>query len=537
MTNSQVWGDVEKESLVTELLAAHPDARLIALNQDGLPVPVPVSVPRPARGVVGRGVGRSYVRSVVSGDQPLVIQAWLTAMETGAGTVKVRLLEDPLRPVELHLVDWRFRAGVVLGILTGCAPRGSGAASSGPPLTPRVGLVRKDRRALIIEADDATCRMLRFTRTDLVGRRSLDLIHGDDQERAIANWMDMLTAEGAYRRVRLRHRTGDGGWLWVEVTNHNMVASSGGGYVLGELVNISGEVAATEALQGKDQLLRRITEALPVGVLHLGADKRIAYRNRRLTQLLGRSASVTLEEQFAHACTADRERLAAVVDQVLSDGTDREEELHLHSSQGQLYCQVSVRGLTSTAGSLVGAIVCVGDITESVRLREELQQRATFDALTGCLNRESILAGVEGELQDAQAGQGTALIFIDVDRFKDVNDAHGHAAGDLILSELGLVLRSAARDGDSVGRIGGDEFLVVCPGVASLTQARIMARRFETAVARIEVAAGGQSISARATLGVTWSPGGEDADDAIARADSLMYAEKRRRRTGSASLA
>jgi diguanylate cyclase (GGDEF)-like protein/PAS domain S-box-containing protein len=537
VTNSQVWGDSAKESLVTDLLTAHPDARLIALNQDGLPVPVPVTVPRPVCGVVGRGSGSSYVRSVVSHDQPLVVQAWTLAMDTGVGRVKLRLHDDPQRTVTLHLVDWRFRAGVVLGIVTGCAPRGAAPAANEASLPPRVGLARKDRRGLIIEADEATCRMLGFTGSELVGLRSLDLVHHDDQERAIAVWMDMLTAEGTNRRIRLRHRRGDGGWMWVELTNHNLLSDPVHGCVLGEIVDISAEVAATDALHEKDQLLRRITEALPVGVLHLGADKRIAYRNRRVTQLLGRSGSVTLDQQFEDASADDRVRLATVVDQVLCDGIDREDELHLHSAAGPLYCQISVRGLTSIAGSIVGAIVCVGDITESVRLREELQQRATFDALTGCRNRESILAGVEAELHDAQPGQGTALIFIDVDHFKDVNDAHGHAAGDLILSELGLVLRSAAREDDAVGRIGGDEFLVVCPGVTSLAQARIMARRFEAAVADIEVDAAGHSITARATLGVAWSPGGENADDAIARADSLMYAEKRRRRAGAASLA
>jgi diguanylate cyclase (GGDEF)-like protein/PAS domain S-box-containing protein len=537
MIVADAWDDAARESLVAGLLAAHPDARLIALNEDGLPVPVPSEVPRPARGVIGRGGGRSYLQLVVSSDQPLVVQAWNDAMDAGAGTVEMRLRDDPVRPVDLHLVDWRFRAGVFVGILTGCAPRGARTVAEEASPTPRVGLIRKDRRGLIIEVDDASCRLLRFTRDDLLGRRSLELVHSDDQERAIASWMDMLSTEGTHRRTQVRHRTGDGGWLWVELTNHNLLADADGGYVLGELVNISEQVEATEALQEKDQLLRRITEALPVGVLHLEADRRIVYRNHCLVQLLGSSDARTLGEQFGQAGDADRDRLCVVVDQVLSDGRDREVELRLHAPAGSIYCQVSVRGLTSRAGDVGGAIVCVSDITESVRLREQLQQRATFDALTGCLNRESILTGVEAELRDAVDDQGTALIFIDIDHFKDVNDAYGHAAGDLILRELGMVLRSEARGDDAVGRIGGDEFLVVCPGVASAAQARIMARRFEAAICRIQVESAGRSLTARATLGVAWSAGGEDADDLIARADGQMYAEKRRRRTGSASLA
>ena len=118
------------------------------------------------------------------------------------------------------------------------------------------------------------------------------------------------------------------------------------------------------------------------------------------------------------------------------------------------------------SGAVTGAIVCVADVTDSVRMREELEHRATFDLLTRCYNRASILQALERTLAEPRPDDsGTGVIFIDLDRFKDVNDRLGHAAGDVLLVEVARRLASCTREADLVGRIGGDEFLVVCTRV------------------------------------------------------------------------
>jgi diguanylate cyclase (GGDEF)-like protein len=99
----------------------------------------------------------------------------------------------------------------------------------------------------------------------------------------------------------------------------------------------------------------------------------------------------------------------------------------------------------------------VADITESVRLRQQLEDRATFDVLTRCHNRAAILQVLERAL--AEPSQvGTAAIFVDLDRFKEINDRLGHAAGDALLVEVAQRLRRSVRDRDLVGRLGGDEW-------------------------------------------------------------------------------
>ena len=520
--------DDASDAFVVGLIHENPTARVLALSADGAPVPVPDGLPRPDCGlVIGRGAGRG-LRFVLPEDQLLVVAAWSEALEAGRAVATVRLIDDPARPVRMHLVDLRSRFGVVLSVLTGCASAGAVAPVGAPALLPRVGLVRKDSRGLILDVDEPACRMLGLAAADLVGRSSLEFVHPDDQERALAGWMDMLGAAGSQRRTRVRHRTGRG-WLWVELTNHNLLADDVSGCVAGEIVDVSQEVAATEALRDADRLLHRIAEALPVGILHVDLDRRVSYRNARLVQLLAGPASADFAEQFAQVRSADRARLADVLDRVLADGVDREEEVRLRAPGPTRYCLINVSALTAAQGEITGAILCVSDITDSVRLREQLEHRASYDVLTGCLNRDSMLAAVEAELGCAEAGRGVALIFIDLDAFKLVNDTHGHAAGDALLRELGNGLRRAARPGDAVGRIGGDEFLVACAGVPSLVQARRIAQRFERAVGAVRLQIGPHAVVPTAAFGVTWSTGGEDTDAVIARADALMYAEKARR--------
>jgi len=108
-------------------------------------------------------------------------------------------------------------------------------------------------------------------------------------------------------------------------------------------------------------------------------------------------------------------------------------------------------------------MVCVADVSESARLREELEHQATIDPLTGCRSRAATVRFLSDVLDRAIP---CAAVFIDINGFKKVNDHHGHAAGDELLADIAARVLGALRPGEIVGRIGGDEFLLVCPAVA-----------------------------------------------------------------------
>ncbi len=156
--------------------------------------------------------------------------------------------------------------------------------------------------------------------------------------------------------------------------------------------------------------------------------------------------------------------------------------------------------------------------------RAELEHRATYDPLTGCLNRASILQVVEARMSSPSA---VGLIFLDLDGFKSINDELGHASGDLVLIEAVRRIKESVRDTDAVGRLGGDEFIVVCPDCFDANGVVHMAQRIADAFT-IPMLLGDGPVAMRASIGVAVANDGRTTSDVlIASADAAMYEAKR----------
>ena len=189
---------------------------------------------------------------------------------------------------------------------------------------------------------------------------------------------------------------------------------------------------------------------------------------------------------------------------------------------------VIARPLDEESHATSNAIVVVADVTDRTMMRNELERRANFDALTRCYNRSTILELLEAHLGSQRAlGRGTAVIFVDLDRFKPVNDRFGHAAGDEVLTVVARRLRDAIRDHDLVGRLGGDEFLVICLNLDDPAAAVEIAERIATSL-KTDFIIHRTPVSLCASVGVAWTDTDEvDADSLVSRADAAMYRSKR----------
>ncbi|HWX95788.1 MAG TPA: diguanylate cyclase, partial [Solirubrobacteraceae bacterium] len=373
---------------------------------------------------------------------------------------------------------------------------------------------------MIVKADGATSRMLGYAEGELVGHRSLEFIHPDDHALAIDNWLQMLAVPGPGRRVRLRHKRRDGSWIWLELTNHNLFHDAEYECAVSELVDISEEMAAHE-------LVDRLARAVPVGLLQVNRERQIDYSNDRLHEILGVERTDSLDVLLARIAADDRKRLEGLLEETLEEGRDSEVEVevHLEGGAGFRRCGVGLRALTQEEGRVSGAIACLTDVTESARMRDELHRRATFDDLTGCYNRAAAVRLLEEHIAAGGPGSERAVMFVDVDGFKAVNDRHGHVAGDAVLRSVAACLREALRAEDIVGRMGGDEFLIVCPEIGGRDNANAMAERLRRAA---PVTVEDQDSEVALSVGVTWSRGeASDADTLVARADRAMYEAKR----------
>lgn len=168
--------------------------------------------------------------------------------------------------------------------------------------------------------------------------------------------------------------------------------------------------------------------------------------------------------------------------------------------------------------------------------RKRLAGLALRDALTGLPNRRAIEGMLLQSLARARRHHGKlGVLFVDLDRFKEINDRLGHASGDQVLREVASRLRTALRGGDLVARLGGDEFLAVLEDVATLRDVAVVATKLERALTR-PILLGSRSVRCTASIGVVLGPTGpgDSAATMIAAADAAMYREKRRPRAGAA---
>jgi diguanylate cyclase (GGDEF)-like protein len=163
----------------------------------------------------------------------------------------------------------------------------------------------------------------------------------------------------------------------------------------------------------------------------------------------------------------------------------------------------------------------------AIRLTEELERLATTDALTGLPNRRQLMTFMEQEVQRAErSGRPLALAMLDIDRFKSINDTHGHQAGDTVLQIVAQELQRVTRGGDLLGRIGGEEFAVLMPET-SLEQARWACERLRKAVSkRVMRYSNGMSGHVTISSGVALLAGKEGSTHLIARADAALYQAK-----------
>lgn len=182
---------------------------------------------------------------------------------------------------------------------------------------------------------------------------------------------------------------------------------------------------------------------------------------------------------------------------------------------------------TMTAGRLRSSLA------QQERLTEQLRDRASRDGLTGCLNHRAFLERLDEEISSARRSrQPLGFVMLDLDDFKRANDTHGHVAADDLLSALGAALRRCVRTGDVVGRIGGDEFAILVPGLGERETLALAARVEE------ELHSVGTGLEVGVSAGISVLQGGDDARELRHRADEALYAAKREGRApkGGASL-
>ncbi|MCO7218285.1 diguanylate cyclase domain-containing protein [Klenkia sp. PcliD-1-E] len=307
-----------------------------------------------------------------------------------------------------------------------------------------------------------------------------------------------------------------------------------------ELATAHAELVRAHADAARERAFTHaLLEALPVGVVAGDADQRVQLFNRVSRQWHGQDTDPgVLPEQLSVAydlfeadgvtpLAEDRIPLLRAYREGRVDHAEIVIRPHGHAARTVACSATQVR---DDDGELLGAVVAMADITPHRDLERQLRSAALHDTLTGLPNRRLLQDRLEHALHSSGRDRSwVAVLYVDLDGFKAVNDQHGHAVGDEVLVLAAHRLTASVRTGDTVARMGGDEFVVLCPGIVHTEEVQTLSRRLATVFCEPLVTSAGPH---RLSLSVGHALGQADADPTrlVDAADRAMYRTKKARR-------
>ena len=508
----------EARQSLTELLTEWPDATVMVTNDYAVD---PQNAPEWLTEVCTIDTNEVPLYLVAEVDHGFAIELFLDARDSGYASGVVGVRDDPGRAYREHIFEIESNGDQRVFTLV-WVPEDSAELPDrtrhANNVLPRRIVQRLNEVGVIQSVDDAATQLMGWDQ-DLIGTSALEQVHPSDQEAAVERWVKMLGGEGFSARGRAQYRTIDGEWKWFEVTTTNRFESEG--VCISEMLDVTSEMQLLSELRHREEILLRLTDALPGGVAHFGHDGQLVFTNDRLFEITGFTGDQIVD--FRHLFDPSlHELMTTLCIAALDDGPDENLEVALqHPSGTPCFVRLAFRSLGEG-----GFLVSVDDITESWLMRQELSIQAATDSLTGVANRHALLSALEAALSDRRSS-GAAVVYLDLNGFKTINDTLGHSVGDDVLRQTATRLTEAARDSDVVGRIGGDEFVVVCPDLDPFT-ATTVAQRLAVSVNQ-PMTLGGTEIDIAAACGfrVITAEDEIDADRLLGEADQAMYLHKR----------
>jgi len=284
-----------------------------------------------------------------------------------------------------------------------------------------------------------------------------------------------------------------------------------------------------QQVQLERERLSSITLNIGEGVCAISADGRLTFVNRAAADMMELpSLNITIDDPGnGGALTAPDFLLAPAFEAMRTSRAIREHDALFRGKNGDTIPVAYTASAIMTDGTPSGAVITFRDITERKAFEDELHQHAFYDSLTGLANRRLLVERLEQALrQSALDGRTHALIFVDVDRFKSINDSLGHVTGDELLVAIAARMKGAVRSHDLLARFGGDEFVALLQDVAGVEVAVAAARRICAAVEHPMVLPDGYELVASVSVGIALTEPGKTADDVLRDADVAMYDAK-----------
>lgn len=382
----------------------------------------------------------------------------------------------------------------------------------------------QDRR--VIFWNHASEALYGFTSEEAMGRQVEDLILPEGMREAVASLTrEKIEAGPPIPQGELQLRRKDGSQVTVYSNTVSRTTSAG------KLETFSLDVDLTRLREAEDQLAQaaKAFDSAVEGIAITDADGRIQFVNRAFTEITGYSEAEILGQnpRILQSGRQDAAFYRAMWDQ-LNDTGRWQGEIWNRRKNGEVYPEwLTVTAVTRANGSVYRYVAVFSDITQLRRSEQERDFLANHDPLTGLPNRLLLRDRLEHALERAERhGSAVAVLFMDLDRFKNVNEGLGHEVGDLLLHSAAKRIMNVLRSDDTLARPGGDEFVIVLESDPTLTGTTRVATRVNQAMAA-PFELGTKPVFIGASIGVSWFPAdGTSADTLLKNAELAMYQAK-----------
>jgi diguanylate cyclase (GGDEF)-like protein/PAS domain S-box-containing protein len=390
-------------------------------------------------------------------------------------------------------------------------------------------LVHRER---ILFANSRFLTLLNLTAADVVGRPLTDFVAPEYVELVANNLRRRLLHEPAAARYEVELVGAQAQVTRVELSS-SVIDSAGETALLLTALEMVPESGLAVAARPRGMVT---LDAMGESVITVDAEGRIDYVNHAAEALLGQRFDQVMGRSFSDVATlvdeTDRRSLGDPVRKALATGgrvtMGRRAVLVPANGGADRSVEISVTPLRFDGKNIVGLVLVLHDTSELRGLTRQMTYQASHDALTGLVNRREFERRLQEAMDSAQTGNvGHAICYLDLDRFKVVNDTCGHTAGDNMLREVASLIKEAVRDSDTVGRIGGDEFallLIGCP----LEKARQIADDVVRSVNDYRFVWKDKIFNVGVSIGlVEIGQGGGAIEDIMSSADSACYVAKK----------
>lgn len=392
-----------------------------------------------------------------------------------------------------------------------------------------ISVVALDGR--LIKVNASLCELLGYRPEELEGLHFTNVTHPEDAGRDLDLFQSLKAGTCDHYRIAKRYIRKDGRHVWAQLTVSLARDASGDPeYAIGMVEDVTEHKRAAGAMRESEERFRAIFQSAPIGIELADRHGKLTHTNAALQEMLGYTADELRNIDFTAITHPDDVAAEHVLDdELVTGGRDQYqlEKRHIRKDGQVIWTRLTATLVRNGPEESHFALGMVEDITERKRAEEALVYQSLHDTLTDLPNRALLQDRLaQALLRARRVGGATALLLMDLDRFKEVNDAFSHQYGDLLLEQIGARLCDTLRETDTVGRLGGDEFALVLPGTDRAGAVIAAQKLTEMLLQPFEVE--GHLLQVTASIGIALYPDhSADGPTLLRQADVAMYVAKR----------